>query len=101
MTNFNVIADTIQRSYQGVIKALLLDWGLLYSGGLAVEAIFDRRFAATVNIRIYLAVYGPEISVASVLTKKDQKTKVVCGLGRSNYPIIDPHSRVVCGKDAD
>ena len=30
--------------------------------------------------------------------------KVVCGLGRTNYvrpPIIDPHSRVVCGKDAD
>ena len=42
--------------------------------------------------------------MVSVLTKKGQKTKAVCGLGRTNYvrpPIIDPHSHVVCGKDAD
>ena len=36
LRNVNVITDTIQRSYRDVIKTLLLDWGLLYSGGLAV-----------------------------------------------------------------
>ena len=54
------------------------------------------------NIRIYLAVYGPEFIGGSVLTKKDKKTKAVCGLGRTNYvrpPIIGPHFHVVCGKD--
>ena len=42
--------------------------------------------------------------MVSVLTKKDKKMKAVCSLGRTNYvrpPIIDPHSHVVCGKDAD
>ena len=51
-------------------------------------------------IRIYLAVYGPEIILAiSVLRKKSQKTKVICSLGRANHgglrnlqpPIIGPH----------
>ena len=49
-------------------------------------------------IRIYLAVYGPEIIGGFGLEEKSQKTKAVCGLGRTNYgglrnvrpPIIDP-----------
>ena len=49
-------------------------------------------------IRIYLAVYGPEIIGSFGLEGKSQKTKAVCGLGRINYgglrnvrpPIIDP-----------
>ena len=51
------------------------------------------------NIRIYLAVYGPEIIGFFGLDEKRS-----CGLGRTNYvrpPIIGPHSHVVCGKDAD
>ena len=56
------------------------------------------------NIRIYLAVYGPEIIGGFGLDeKKVKKTKAVCGLGRKNYvqpPIIDAHSHVVCGKNA-
>ena len=62
-------------------------------------AIIECRFAGTVNIRIYLAVYGPEIIGGFGLDEKGQKTKAVCGLGRTNYvrpPIIDAHSHVVC-----
>ena len=49
-------------------------------------------------IHISLAFYGPEIIGGFGLEEKSQKTKVVCGLGRTNYgslqnvrpPIIDP-----------
>ena len=49
-------------------------------------------------IRIYLAVYGPEIIGCFSLEEKSQKIKVVCGLGRTYYGglrnvqphIIDP-----------
>ena len=52
-------------------------------------------------IRIYLAVYDPEIIGGFGLEEKGQKTKAVCGLGRTNYgglrnerpPIIDPLQR--------
>ena len=48
-------------------------------------------------IRIYLAVYGPEIIGDFGLEENSQKTKALCGLGRINYgglwnvrpPIID------------
>ena len=56
------------------------------------------------NIRIYLAVYGPEIIGGFDVDEKRSKTKAVCGLGRKYYvrpPIIDHHSLVVCGKDED
>ena len=37
-------------------------------------------------IRIYLAVYGPEIIGGFGLEEKSrQKKKAVCGLGRTNY----------------
>ena len=50
-------------------------------------------------IRIYLTVYGPDIIGGFGLEEKSQKTKAVCGLGRTNYgglwnvrpPIIDSH----------
>ena len=49
-------------------------------------------------ICIYLVVYGPETKGGFGLEEKSQKTKAVCGLGRTNYgglrnvrpPIIDP-----------
>ena len=49
-------------------------------------------------IRIYLAVYGPEIIGGFSLEENSQKTKAVGGLGRTNYgglrnlrtPMIDP-----------
>ena len=49
-------------------------------------------------IRIYLAVYGPEIIGGFGFEEKSNKTKAVCGLRRTNYgslrnvrpPIIDP-----------
>ena len=48
-------------------------------------------------IRIYLAVYGPEIIGGFGLEEKSQKAKTVCDLGRTNYgglrnvrpPLID------------
>ena len=54
-------------------------------------------------IHIYLVVYGPEIIGSLGLEEKSQniknKTKAVCGLGRTNYgglrnvrpPVIDPY----------
>ena len=51
-----------------------------------------------VNSYLYLAVYGSEIIGGFGLEEESQNTKVVCGLGRTNYgglrnvrpPIIDP-----------
>ena len=52
-------------------------------------------------IRIYLAVYGPEIIGGFGLEENSQKAKAVGGLGRTNYgglrnlrpPVIDPLNR--------
>ena len=57
-------------------------------------------------IRIYLAVYGPEIIGGFVLDEKSQKANAVIGLGRTNYgglrnvrpPIIDPLEMLIIQK---
>ena len=56
------------------------------------------------NIRIYLAVYGPEIIGGFGLDEKRSKNESRLWPRKIKLcaaPIIDPHSRVVCGKDAD
>ena len=49
------------------------------------------------HIRIYLAVYGPEIIGGFGLEKKSKKAKTVCGLERTNYEglrnVRPPHNR--------
>ena len=43
------------------------------------------RVPGFTDTRIYLAVYCPEIIGGFDLEEKGQKTKAVCGLGRTNY----------------
>ena len=53
------------------------------------------------NIRIYLAVYGPEIIGGFGLDEKRSKNESRLWPRKIKLcaaPIIDPHSRVVCGK---
>ena len=77
--------------------SVILQEGLLCSGGQA-GGLSNFRVSVCGYIRVYLAIYGPEINGGFGLEGKSEKPKAVCGLARTNYgglrnmrpPTIDP-----------
>ena len=76
--------------------------GMLYCGGVAVLAILECLFADTFITFIWRFTVHKLLIGGFSLEENSQKTRVVCGLGRTNYgslqnvqpPIVDPHKGI-------